>query len=309
MRILVIGGGGQVGTKIVEQAKERFDVYATYQTRKPSLEESRIFKADKRDRDKTIEIFDEVNPEVVIDTAAIHNVDYCETHKDEAWKVNVEGTRNVADACKKQNARMIFVSTDYVFDGNKGLYTEEDSTNPISYYGVTKLEGERAVAEALNNYAIARPSVIYGYVPTDQRESSSGKPLNFAMWLVQKLQRHETLTIVNDQYSSPTMADNLAEVLLKLGTTHNSGIYHTAGGTRLNRFELSVKLAERFGLNRELIKPIATSQLKQLAKRPMDSSLSVDKIERELNLKMLKIEEALNLFYQQHITKEESKAS
>jgi len=294
MKVLVVGGGGQLGTKIVEQAKDRFEVYATYLTRKPLLNESKILQIDKTNREGIVTLFQKLKPEVMIDTAALHNVDYCETHKDEAWTVNVEGTRNVADACKRHNAKIIFISTDYIFDGVKGNYLEDDAANPINYYGVTKLEAEKLIAQTCSNYAIARPSVIYSYVPSTQRESSSGKPLNFAMWLTQKLRNKESVKIVTDQYSSPTLADNLAQALLKLGESEKTGIYHTAGGTRLSRYEFALKIARKLNLDEALVAPIATHQLKQIAKRPLDSSLNVEKAQKDLKLKMLTIDEALD---------------
>lgn len=299
MRILVIGSGGQLGTKIIEQAKERFDVYAAYLTRKPLINDSKTFQIDKTNRESTMALFRKLKPGVAIDTAALHNVDYCETHRDEAWSVNVEGTRNVAEACKNHDARMVFVSTDYVFDGIKGSYLEDDDANPVNYYGLTKLEAEKAVARTCSNYVIARPSVIYSYAPSTQQESSSGKPLNFAMWLTQKLRNSEPVKIVTDQYSSPTLADNLAEFMLRLADSKKIGIYHTAGRTRLSRYAFAVKIAKKLNFDEKLVTPTTTDQLKQVAKRPMDSSLSVEKIEKDLALKTPTIDEALDTFSQQ----------
>jgi len=294
VRILVIGGGGQLGTKIVEQARDRFDAYATYLTRKPLLEESRIFQIDKTNREDIRALFRKLRPEIAVDTAALHNVDYCETHKDEAWKANVEGTRNVAEACRDHSSKMVFISTDYVFDGVKGSYLEDDKANPVNYYGSTKLEAEKIVAQTFSNYVIARPSVIYSYVASTQIESSSGKPLNFAMWLTQKLSDKESVKIVADQYSSPTLADNLAGALLRLAESEKTGIYHAAGRTRLSRYEFAVKIARELNLDEALVTPIPTHQLKQIAKRPVDSSLNVERIQNDLKLKMLTIEEALD---------------
>jgi len=304
MRLLVIGGGGQLGTKIVEKAKDRFQVYATYLTRKPPLNQSNTFQTDKTNREDVLTLFQRLRPEVVIDTAALHNVDYCETHKAEARLANFEGTRNIAEACRNHNARMIFISTDYVFDGVKGNYTEDDDTNPVNYYGTTKLEGEKAVAQICPNHVIARPSVIYGYVSSVQRESSSGKPLNFAIWLAQKLRNNEPVKIVNDQYSSPTLADNLADIVLELTESGKTGTYHTAGKTRLSRHDFAVKIAQKLNFDQKLITPTETGQLKQLAKRPMDSSLKVEKIEKDLGVRMLTIDEALDRFREQFVNGE-----
>jgi dTDP-4-dehydrorhamnose reductase len=296
LRLLIIGGGGQLGSKLAELAKDRFEVYATYLTRRPPIGGDRALPLDKRDRDRVFALFGKLRPDVVIDTGALHNVDYCETHRSEAWGVNVDGTRNLAEACEAYGAKMVFVSTDYVFDGAKGNYSEEEAPNPVNYYGLTKLEGERAVARACARYAIARPSVIYGYVPPSQGPSSSGKPLNFALWLIQKLENGEPVKIVTDQYSSPTLADSLAEALLRLAESEETGVFHIAGKSRLNRYEFALKIAEKLGLDAGLISPITTDQLKQIAKRPMDSSLNVEKVEKRLGLKMLSIDEALKRF-------------
>lgn len=296
MKILVIGGGGQLGSKLIEQAKDKHEVYATYVTRLPKLDSAKIYKLDKTDYIEVQKVFEKVKPELVVDTAALHNVDYCETHKDEAWKINVEGTRNIAKECRKYNAKLVFISTDFVFDGKKGNYSEEDQPNPINYYGITKLEAEKTVNQTCENHVIVRPSVIYSWISEAQATSISGKPLNFAMWLIQKLLNNEEVNIVTDQYTSPTLADHLAETILKLGEQDKVGVYHVAGKNRLNRYEFSVKLAEKLSLNRDLIKPITSDKLKQIAKRPKDSSLNVSKVEKELGLKMLTIDEALDIF-------------
>jgi len=301
VKILVIGGGGQLGSRIVEQAEDRFDIYATYVTREPPLAPPKIFQVDKTDRKAIETLFQKLKPNVVIDTAALHSVDYCETHKDETWAVNVDGTGNVAKACKKHAAKMVFVSTDYVFDGAKGNYVEEDPPNPINYYGLSKLEAERVIAQTCENHVIARPSVIYSWVPPAQRQlqSSSGKPLNFAMWLIQKLSNKELVKIVTDQYSSPTLADSLAKNLVRLSESDHTGTYHIAGKTRLSRYDFALKIAQKFGLDENLISPITTDQLKQMAKRPMDSSLNVENVERDLKTKMLTIDKALDLMGKQ----------
>lgn len=298
MKILVVGGGGQLGSKLIQCAKDHHELYATYLTRRPQFEEPKTFRLDKRDRAAAHTLLDELRPDAVIDTGALHNVDYCETHKDEAWAVNVTGTRNLADACSEFTSKMIFVSTDYVFDSGRGHYSEEDPANPVNYYGVTKLEAEKSMIP-FENCVIARPSVLYSYAPPKEAESSSGKPLNFAMWLLQRLRADEPVKVVTDQYGSPTLADNMAEVLLKLAETDDSGLYHVAGRSKVNRYEFAAKLAEKLDLDAGLIAPVGTDQLKQTAKRPADSSLNVTKIEKTLGLEMLEIDEALELFRDQ----------
>jgi dTDP-4-dehydrorhamnose reductase len=295
LKLLVVGGSGLLGYKVAELAVGKFETFATYNFRSVELQGCNFLKLDKCDRSATLTLVKKIKPDAVIDTAALHNVDYCETHREEAWKVNVEGTRNIADACKETDAKMIFVSTDYVFDGKKGFYNEKDAPNPLHYYAKTKLEGEKAVRKAGIDYAIARPSVIYGWNTSELAglRSSSGKPTNFVIWTINKLNGKEEIRIVTDQYSSPTLADNLAEALLALSRTKRQGTYHMAGKTCINRFDFAKKIAEIFELDESLIKPVTSDVFKQVAERPKRCCLDVSKAERELEVKFLTVEEGL----------------
>jgi len=301
MKLLVIGGSGLLGYKVAELAVEKFQTFATYNFRPTELDGCNFFKLDKTDKNSTLTLINRLRPNVVIDTSALHNVDYCETHRDEAWKVNVEGTRNIAEACKDVGAKMIFVSTDYVFDGKKEIYTEEDPPNPLHYYAKTKLEGERAVEEVGIDYAIARPSVIYGWSPSELTElkSSSEKSVNFVLWTVDKLKKKEKINIVTDQYSCPTLADNLAEVLLVLSKSRKQGVYHTVGKTCINRYMFAKKIAEAFELDKGLIKPVTTDLFKQAAERPKRCCLDTAKAEKELGVRFLTVKEGLTKMKEQ----------
>jgi len=301
VRLLVVGGSGLLGYKVAELAVEKFRTFATYNSRSIKLEGCSLFKLNKTDRSATLALVKRIKPDVVIDTAALHNVDYCETHRDEAGKVNVEGTRNVADACRETSAKMIFISTDYVFDGKKGFYDEGDAPNPLHYYAKTKVEGENVVKKAGIDYAIARPSVIYGWNASELAglRSSSGKSMNFVIWTLNKLRGGEEVKMVTDQYSSPTLADNLAEVLLVLSKSERQGVYHTAGKTCLNRFEFAKKIAEIFDLDGGLIKPVTSDVFKQVAERPKRCCLDVSKAEKELGVRFVTVEEGLTKMREQ----------
>jgi dTDP-4-dehydrorhamnose reductase len=303
-RLLIIGGSGLLGFKCIEEAAKDFDVFATYNARGMESEHCEFWRLDKTNRDEVLSHTERIEPDVVIDTAALHNVNQCETHRGEAHRVNVEGTRNVAEACRKIGAKMIFLSTDYVFDGKKGHYTEDDAPNPLSYYAVTKLEGERAVAAAGTDYAVARSSVIYGWNPSELKglKSSSGKSMNFVIWALGKLQNGEEISIVTNQYSSPTLADNLAEALLALARTDKNGIYHTAGKGCINRFDFTKKIAEIFEFDVRLIKPVTSDMFKQVAERPLRCCLDVSKAETDLKIKFLTPEEGLKKMKKQRET-------
>jgi len=169
-----------------------------------------------------------------------------------------------------------------------------DPPHPLHYYAKTKVDAENIVSK-LPNYAIARPSVIYGWNTLEATgiPSSSGKTINFAMFVLDKLKKKETVKAVRDQYSSPTFADNLAEALLLLAKRSENGVFHTAGRSCMSRYEFATKLAEIFDYSTKLVQPVFTSELKQLAERPKTSCLQVGKAEKTLGMKFLTAEEGI----------------
>ena len=173
-------------------------------------------------------------PEVLIHSTAYTDVDGCEKDKTKAWKVNVEATQSIVRAAKVVKAHMIYVSTDYVFNGEKGLYKETDTPNPINYYGLTKLIGEEIVKSSDLLYTIVRPSAIYGI---------GGSKKSFAEYVVEKLSHGEKVYALTDQYVSPTLNTLLAQAIAEIVETRPLGLFHVAG-ERMNRYEFAVKLAK-----------------------------------------------------------------
>ncbi len=291
-RLLLIGSTGLVGSKVASLAsKHGFEAYKTRHTRQTLYSDSA--ELDITDRRATLELVEKIRPRVIVNTAALTNVDYCETHRDEAQRVNTDGVKNLAEAALKNESRLIQVSTDYVFDGATGHYAEADTPNPLQYYGQTKLEAEKIVSE-LPSFAIARPSVIYGWAslhPTG--ESGSAKPMNFAMFVLDKLKKRETVRAIRDQYASPTFADNLGAALLTLASGRQNGIFHAAGRSCLSRYEFAIKLAESFGYSTAHVEPVYSSEFKQLAKRPKNSCLRVDKAEKSLGIAFFTAEQGI----------------
>lgn len=269
MHLLVIGAG-LLGTKLVSIGNEiGYDVWSA------DVDESvapgeRFMKVDITNRRTVEKIFEKINPDIVVHTAAMTNVDMCDINPDLAKKVNVHGTENVARICAAMKIPMTYISTDFVFDGKKGMYREDDEVNPINVYGETKYLGELEVKKLCDDYIIARTSVLYGYYM---------KRFNFVMWIIKELKMRKNIRIVIDQYGSPTLANNLAEAILKMNEKKMNGTYHVAGSERINRYDFAVKVADVFDLNESLITPIKTNELNQKAKRPKDSSLNVSKIE------------------------------
>jgi dTDP-4-dehydrorhamnose reductase len=291
-KLLVVGASGLVGSKLASNAAiQGFQAYTTYNRRRSPFSNSE--QLDVTDREATLRLVRKVRPKVIINAAALTNVDYCESHQAEAERVNVGGVRNLIEAARETGSRLIQISTDSVFDGSIGHYDEFDTPHPINYYAMTKLEAERAVSQLLN-YAIARPSVIYGWhAQINEAHSGSTKQMNFGMFVLDRIKKNETVKAVRDQYSCPTLADNLAEALLRLAKSPQNGIFHTAGKSCLSRYEFASKLTQTFGYPSSLVQPVFSSEFPQQAKRPRNSCLRVEKAEKVLGMLFLTAEEGI----------------
>ncbi len=286
LKLLVTGASGLLGHKVAQLAlKKGHEIYSIY--KEHSINLGTPIKLDLTGQSEVFKVISRLKPELVIHTAAYTDVDGCEINKDLAWKVNAEATKHVAMASTSTGAHLTYVSTDYIFDGEKGFYTEDDSPNPISYYGYTKLRGEEFVKEHAKEWCIARASVIYGWSQTQK--------LNFATWLINNLNQGKEVKVLIDQYVSPTLNTNLAGMLLDIAERKIIGTLHTAGATRVSRHEFALKLAEVFNLNMDMIKPAKTDEMSWRAKRPKDSSLNISKASSLLNAKPLRLDHALQM--------------
>jgi dTDP-4-dehydrorhamnose reductase len=284
LKLLITGASGLLGTKLCQIAlKEGYEVYAAYSQHKPSY--GTPVELNILDAEAQRQTLNKIKPDAVVHAAALTDVDKCELEKELAWKTNVEATASLARLCEKLGAFLVYVSTDYVFNGEKGMYKETDIPAPINYYGLTKLKGEEAV-QALHNSCIARGSVIYGLTP------ATGKT-NFALWLLDKLRKKEEVKIITDQWNSPTLNINMAEMIMEILEKRTKGTFHLAGATRLSRYEFAQRLAETFNLDPKYITPVQSKQIKWVAKRPRDSSLNVEKAEQTLTNTPLGIRDAL----------------
>lgn len=285
MRLLITGGSGLLGSKISSIAvRKGYLTYSGYNEHEAT--NGTPIKLDICDKKNVMEAFNSIKPEAVVHAAALTNVDKCEEDIGLARKVNVEGTRNILDLVEKYSAFLVYVSTDYVFSGEEGMYKETDEPNPINYYGLTKLEAEKMVGASNIEWCIARPSVVFGSTP------AAGK-VNFALWTINTLKNEESIKIITDQWVSPTLNTNLAEMILETIERKLTGIYHLAGATPLNRYEFTSLIAKTFQLDRNLISKTTLKEMKWLAVRPKNTSLNVEKASKKLKIKPLKIQDAL----------------
>lgn len=285
-RIMVIGGSGLLGSKVLKESTMEFDTIGTYNSHPFSMKDVTTKDLDIRD-EKEVEFFiQNHNPDYIVLTAAFTNVDKCELNKKDVFDINVKGTSNVVKVAEKLGTKLLYISTDYVFDGTKGFYKENDEPNPINYYGKTKLEGEIEVRNNCKNYVICRVSSLYGWNIITNKQ-------NFATWVIQKLKSKDELTLFADQHTTPTFVDNIAEVIIEICKTDRKGIYHLASSECISRFEFGMKVAEIFQFDKNLIRPITTENLNLPAKRPKKCCLDISKAKKELKTKLLTVEEAL----------------
>jgi dTDP-4-dehydrorhamnose reductase len=230
-------------------------------------------------------VIHEAEPNVIVNCAAMTNVDACENERERAWKINVEGVEHLIEASRRTNAKIYHVSTDYVFDGKSGPYDEQARPEPLSYYGKTKLASENALHISGVQYFIARSMVLYG-------TGINVKP-NFALWLIQNLEQHHPVKIVDDQFGNPTLVDDLGQGILCAIELERLGTYHFAGRDIVSRYQFAVRLAHIFDFDPNLIVPIKTAQLRQPAARPMKSGLITLKAEVELGYRPSTVDQGL----------------
>lgn len=284
MKILITGASGLLGSRIAELAQadgdcpKSHEVYCGYAHNRPAF--GKAVQLDLLDVPRLSDTIKRLEPDVIIHSAALTDVDRCEREKELAFRMNVEGTRVIAGAAERADSYLLYVSTDYVFDGEKGMYREEDQPQPQSYYGCSKLLGEQFCSN------VARTCVIYGSQP------ASGK-VNFALWIIDSLKAGRQIHVVTDQFITPTLNTNLAEMLLEAAERRLAGIYHLAGAARISRYDYACALARAFHLDESLILPSGMEEMKWNARRPKDSSLDCSKAARALLHKPLDLPAAL----------------
>lgn len=294
-RLLITGSNGLLGQKLVEllsNCRNYNLLLSSRQDRSVFQDETLPYvQLDTTQKSDVRKIIEEFEPEVIINTAALTNVDRCETEREAAWQSNVNAVENLVFAAKLVGARLIHISTDYIFDGKNGPYHEQDRANPTCYYGRTKLASENIVQTSGIPSTIVRTMVLYGI--------GYGVKLNFALWLVKNLSNEKPVRVVDDQFSNPTLADDLAYAILKTIELERSGIYHIAGPDLVSRFEFALALARIFNLNKKLITPIKTSSAKQVAHRPLKSGFITLKAQTDLGVKMSGIDQGLTVLKNQ----------
>jgi dTDP-4-dehydrorhamnose reductase len=286
MKILITGSNGLLGQKLVYKLRSRKDITCIATARG----ENRLVKKDGYLYDElditneanVMDVFKKHMPDAVINTAAMTNVDACETDRENAWLMNaasvayqVKALESLRSSNKGYDPHFIHLSTDFIFDGTHGPLDENEKPNPLSYYAETKLEAEKIVQASKLDWAIARTVLVYGIVDNMSRS-------NIVLWVKSNLEQGKTINVVDDQFRTPTLAEDLADGCILIAEKRAKGIYNISGKDFYSILELARTVADYYGLDKSLIKPSKSADIKQPAKRPPITGFIIDKAKKEL---------------------------
>ncbi len=280
MKTIVIGASGLVGQNLLREFSALGETLGTCH----SQIQSELTPLDLADPAQIEKIIGEFRPDVVLLPAAMTNVDLCEEKPELSRQINVDGTAAVARAARKLDARLVYISTDYVFDGTAGPYGEDATPNPINHYSRHKLEAENVVRETVPHHLILRTSSVYGW-------ERLGK--NFVLQLLRRFRAGEKPRVFSDQYGSPTYAPNLAEVIRELVERRATGLFHAGGMSWVNRVELAMEVARGFGIINAALDIVTSAQVVQKARRPLRGGLRMEKMHGVIRGRMLTLPEGL----------------
>lgn len=269
MRYLVTGSKGQLGSSVKEKVDEAVGLDRSNSDIEQDISDKEV-----------IGKIEEANPDVIVHCAAITDLDYAEENPEVAQSVNVEGTRNIVEAAGSINAHLIYISTDYVFKGERGSYREDEGPNPVSRYAKTKYRGEEAIRDSNTPNTILRTSVVF-------KEGCE----NFFTWAKGELEDGNEVPAIIDQTCCPTYAPNLAEIIIEAAEEEITGAYHAAGDSKVTRYESVQIMKQELGLDGE-VKRSKMEDLPWEAHRPKDSSLSLAKLKKEFENQPISISEA-----------------
>lgn len=279
-KIVITGSNGLLGQTLVNLLMKAPENYSVFGLSKGDNRMNRndflYYDIDITNYSQLEECITYIQPSFIINTAAMTNVDTCELKPEECNNLNIEAVKYLTQICTKLNIHFIQISTDFIFDGSKGIYKETDLPNPLSIYGHSKLKAENIVKNSGVNFSILRTILVYG-------KGVNLKRNNIVLWVKDMLENNKEITIVDDQYRMPTYVEDLAMACKLIIDKNISGVYHISSNELLSVFEIANQIADVFGLNKKLIKPISTKTLNQKAIRPQKTGFDLSKTIKELD--------------------------
>lgn len=291
MIILITGSNGLLGQKIVRQLKKRkieFIATSKGENRNPDCDDSRYVSMDICSEDEIAIVFKTYLPTHIIHTAAITNVDACELNPVACFETNVAATEKLFNQTKKIGAHFQLLSTDFIFDGEKGNYKEEDEPNPLSVYARSKVDAERLLLnDTYLNYSIVRTIIVFGVANNLTRT-------NIVSWAKDALSKGQEMRIIDDQFRAPTWADDLAWACIRICELEKRGVFHISGPETMSIFEIVERVAKFFGLSTKTLVRTNSSALNQPAKRPPKTGFDLTKSRNELGYNPKTLEETLD---------------
>ncbi len=295
MKIAITGSNGLLGQSLLNLLLKEPETYKVYGLSRGENRSGRddfeYVSIDITSEQDLNDCLLDIQPDFIINTAAMTNVDACEDHKEECDLLNVEAVRYLAEISEKVNAHLIHISTDFIFDGTQGYYKETDKANPLSYYGLSKLRSEEILLNSSIDFTILRTILVYGKVFDMSRN-------NIVLWVRSMLQDKKEITIVDDQFRMPTYVEDLAMACKISIDKRAKGIFNISSNELLSIYEIAQQIADAFELDKELIKPISTSTLNQKAPRPPKTGFDLSKTNNELGFYPKSFREDLQRFKQ-----------
>ena len=283
MKLLVLGGSGLIGNSLLKMNNGKFEIITTFNQNKIKITKIPSFQCSlPQDVSKLEEVIKSEKPEILVNAIGYSNLDFCESNKEKTHLLHVKISEKISNIALKSNTKIIFLSSDYVFDGLKGNYTELDIPNPINYYGHTKFEAEKIVLKNKNN-VILRTSVIYDW---DTR-------VRFFNYVIENLKNQRKIKVTNDIFNSVTLVDSLIQSIFSVIEKEVTGIFHTVDSTCVNRYDFAKCISKIFNFDEKLIQKISIKDIDVIAKRPQNACLNNSKAKKELGIKFGTLEEGI----------------
>ncbi|WP_422355694.1 SDR family oxidoreductase [Roseivirga pacifica] len=297
MKILITGSNGLLGQKLVQLilAKGEDELIATARgaNRLPIPEEKYTYQSlDITNRADVLATIERFKPDAVVHTAAMTNVDQCETEQEACWKLNVDAVEYLIEACENTGAYLLHLSTDFIFDGEDGPYDEEGKPNPISYYGESKLAAEELLFKSSISYGVARTVLVYGIAHDMSRN-------NIILWVKKSLEDKKDIKVVDDQLRSPTLAEDLAMGCYLMAKQKAEGVFNISGKDVLTPYQMAIKTADFFNLDISTMTKADASTFTQTAKRPPRTGLIIEKARTQLGYEPRSFEEGIAIVAEQ----------
>lgn len=297
MKILLTGSNGLLGQKLITLLAKAPDITVIATSRHsnrlpPRLGGHEFHPLDITDESAVLDVLTKYKPDVIINTAAMTDVDQCEAEKEACWKLNVEAVKHLIKACERNGPHLIHCSTDFIFDGSRGPVDETEKPNPVNFYGKSKLEAEKLISASNISWAIARTVLVYG-IAHDMSRS------NIILWVKESLESGEEIKVVNDQWRTPTLAEDLAMGCFLIAKNKARGIFNISGEDMLTPYDMAIRTADYFKLDKSLIHKTDASKFKQPAKRPAKTGFIIEKARRELGYNPHTFEEGLKVLQEQ----------